>query len=120
MITVFYDGACGLCAKEIKYYQKIARAGFFTWIDITKEPDDFTRRGYDVLAGLKALHVQDEAGTMHKGVAAFVVIWRALPQPWPILAALCRLPFILPFLEAIYQRFAAWRFKKLGYDRCAL
>ena len=29
MITVFYDGKCGLCSKEIKYYRRIAISGVF-------------------------------------------------------------------------------------------
>ena len=37
MITVFYDGKCGLCSKEINHYIKIAPEGIFNWQDITKD-----------------------------------------------------------------------------------
>ena len=32
---VLYDGKCGLCNKEILYYQTIAPKGKFEWVDIT-------------------------------------------------------------------------------------
>ena len=31
MIEVFFDGKCGLCSKEIAYYQSIAPSGVFVW-----------------------------------------------------------------------------------------
>ena len=27
LVTVFYDGKCGLCSKEINHYKKIAPTG---------------------------------------------------------------------------------------------
>ena len=33
MIEVFYDGKCGLCSKEISYYQGIAPVGIFVFIN---------------------------------------------------------------------------------------
>jgi predicted DCC family thiol-disulfide oxidoreductase YuxK len=120
MITVFYDGACGLCAREIKHYQRIAPLGRFTWVDITKEPEAFVARGFQVAEGLKALHAEDDAGRMQIGVAAFLVIWRGLSWPWRTAARIVGLPLVLAVAERVYKIFAAWRFKKLGYDRCAL
>ena len=37
MIEVFFDGKCGLCSKEIAYYQSIAPSGIFVWMDITTD-----------------------------------------------------------------------------------
>jgi predicted DCC family thiol-disulfide oxidoreductase YuxK len=118
MITVFYDGKCGLCRREIEHYKRIAHQGIFDWVDITKTPDPFTSRGYVVKEGLKALHVEDGNGRMRIGMAAFGVIWSGLPWAWPLLSYPLRVPLILSLAEAIYFRFAAWRFKRLGYDKC--
>jgi predicted DCC family thiol-disulfide oxidoreductase YuxK len=120
MITVFYDGKCGLCSREIIYYKRIAPEGVFEWIDIVKMPAEFEKRGFEVKAGLKALHVEDDLGVMHKGVSAFIVIWRKLPRFWPYIAFLIGLPIVLPLSKKIYGLFAAWRFKKLRYDQCQL
>jgi predicted DCC family thiol-disulfide oxidoreductase YuxK len=119
MITVFYDGACGLCAREIAHYRRIAPKHGLAWIDITQTPQLFTAKGYKVEEGLKALHVEDGEGKMHVGVAAFIVIWQKLPR-WRLLAMLASLPLILPLLESCYRHFARWRFKRLGYDRCRI
>ena len=114
-ITVFYDGACGLCAKEIAHYQNIAPAGVFHWIDITRDSAPFTERGYKVADGLKALHVEDRSGAMHLGVDGFIVIWQELKR-WRILATLMGLPGIRHAARFAYRHFARWRFKKLGYE----
>ena len=118
LIAVFYDGKCGLCRREISHYQRIAPEGVFDWIDITVNPEPFESRGFTVPEGLKALHVLDDSAAMRKGVAAFAVIWRQLPAFWPMLALMLRIPLVLPLAEKIYAAFAAWRFKKLGYDQC--
>jgi len=120
MITVFYDGACGLCRREIDHYQRIADAAHFQWIDITRHPTPFIERGYHVNDGLKLLHAEDTAGQMHIAVRAFLLIWRHLPGPWPLLARLVGWPPLLALAEPAYRRFAAWRYARLGYDQCAL
>ena len=38
MITIFYDGKCGLCSREINYYKKIAQVDKFQWLDIATNP----------------------------------------------------------------------------------
>jgi len=68
-ITVFYDGECGLCSKEINYYKKIKPEGVFKWIDITCEPEHFEKLGFKKQDGLRALHAQDTNGTIHIGVS---------------------------------------------------
>ena len=46
LITVFYDGKCGLCNKEIDHYRKISPGGIFHWQDITKSNNaDLTKAG---------------------------------------------------------------------------
>ena len=39
MITVFYDGKCGLCAREIGYYRRIAPDGVFVWQDVSESAE---------------------------------------------------------------------------------
>lgn len=114
MITVYYDGKCGLCAREIRHYKRIAPEGVFDWQDITHTPDSFTQKGYTLAEGLKALHAEDESGRMHIGVAAFILIWRHLPR-WRWLARFASLPGIRHMGGFAYDRFANWRFKRLTH-----
>jgi predicted DCC family thiol-disulfide oxidoreductase YuxK len=113
-IRVFYDGICSLCAREIAHYQSIAPKETFDWVDIGNNPKSFEALGYSQLEGLKLLHVQDMAGTMHIGLPAFIIIWKHLPR-WHWLATLTNLPIIKPILSWVYRRFAGWRFKRQGY-----
>jgi predicted DCC family thiol-disulfide oxidoreductase YuxK len=119
MITVFYDGKCGLCRREINYYMRIAPVGVFKWVDITVMPEPFVELGYTINEGLKALHVRDAGGAMHIAVDGFIVIWQQLPR-WHFLAKIAKLPIIHFVASKLYHLFAAWRFKKLGYASCGL
>ncbi|MGB2492066.1 MAG: DCC1-like thiol-disulfide oxidoreductase family protein, partial [Candidatus Puniceispirillum sp.] len=38
MIQIYFDGKCGLCSKEIRYYQHIAPEGIFAWHDVATDP----------------------------------------------------------------------------------
>jgi len=35
-LTVFYDGACPLCRREIAFYQRLDRAQRLVWRDVAK------------------------------------------------------------------------------------
>jgi len=78
MITVFYDGKCGLCSKEINHYIKIAPEGIFDWQDITKDDAKLTELGISLADGLKLLHATDNQNKLHIGVDAFILIWKQL------------------------------------------
>ena len=70
MITVFYDGKCGLCSKEINHYRKIAPSGIFNWQDITESADELKKAGISLSEGLRLLHAKDNSGQTHIGVDA--------------------------------------------------
>lgn len=117
MITVFYDGKCGLCSKEINHYRKIAPVGIFDWQDITESADDLKKEGVSLSEGLKLLHAKDEEGLMHVGVDAFILVWKQL-RWWRILAIFVGLPIVRRIANIFYGYFAIWRFKRL--EHCQL
>ncbi len=118
-INVFYDGACGLCSKEIAHYKAIAPVGIFEWIDITHDSNAFELLGYHKEDGLRALHALDSQRNMHIGIDAFILIWSQLKR-WCILGAFVSLPIIKDLAKFLYKHFANWRFKKLGYGACQI
>ena len=118
MITVFYDGKCGLCRKEIHHYRNIAPEGIFLWQDVTDSDYNPVQEGLSVADGLKLLHAKDADGHMHIGVDAFILIWKQLKR-WRILAALVRLPIVYPVAHLIYRNFAQRRFQKLKHCQLA-
>ena len=113
-VSVYYDGKCSLCAKEIAYYKNIAPENTFSWVDITVCAKELELEGISFSQGLKLLHVRDEAGKFHTGADAFVCMWRKLPR-WHYLAYVVSLPGIKQLANFIYHRFATWRFKRLSH-----
>ena len=71
MIEVFFDGKCGLCSKEIAYYQSIAPSGIFAWMDIATDASPLAAHQISQADALRHLHVRDAAGDWHIGAAAF-------------------------------------------------
>lgn len=119
MITVYYDGKCGLCSKEINYYKRIAPPNIFNWHDITRDAETFTQKGYLLTDGLKALHAEDAEGHMHIGVDAFILIWKQLKY-WRYLGFCVGLPGIRHLANFAYRVFANWRFARLSHCQVAL
>ncbi len=119
MITVFYDGKCSVCSKEIAYYKRIAAPGLFDWQDVTEDASVLLPHGISLAEALKSLHVMDESGRLEIGVDAFIVIWKQLPY-WKILGFFVSLPLIRHMAKWAYRLFAAWRFKRLTHCQIAL
>lgn len=118
MITVFYDGKCGLCRREIEYYKRIAPANIFIWKDITVDASSVEALGITYTDALMLLHAQDQSGRLYKGIDAFLIIWQQLPY-WRMLAVTINLPLIRSIANLAYRIFAAWRFKRLEHCQIA-
>ena len=102
MITVVYDGKCGLCSKEINHYSKMAPPNIFNWQYITESADELNKEGISLSEGLRLLHAKDEEGLVHVGVDAFILIWKQLRR-WRILAFLVGLPIIRQIANTAYR-----------------
>ena len=118
MIEVFFDGKCGLCSREIAYYQNIAPSGIFAWMDIATDASPLAAHQISQADALRHLHVRDEAGEWHIGAAAFLVIWQQL-RYWRFLAILVGLPMIRQIAAMVYNCFADYRFAKLAHCQIA-
>ena len=74
------DRKCGLCSKEILQYTKLAHPNTVTLQGVANEPNLVEVFGVSQEAVLRPLHARDVDGKWHIGVAAFILIWRQLPQ----------------------------------------
>jgi predicted DCC family thiol-disulfide oxidoreductase YuxK len=109
--TIFFDGGCPLCRREIGHYRRLDAADRCRWVDISLEPGVLASYGIDYGAAMARLHAVDAQGAVVSGVAAFVVTWRELPG-YRHLAHLLERFALVPFLDRIYARFAAWRLRR--------
>ena len=119
MITVYYDGKCGLCSKEISYYKKLANKDKLKWIDLTNDDKEFIGYGYKKSDGLKILHAKDEEDNFYLGIDAFIVIWKNIKY-WKLLSYIVSIPIIYQIAKFFYSKFAKWRFNKLEHCKISI
>jgi predicted DCC family thiol-disulfide oxidoreductase YuxK len=106
--TVYFDGMCTVCNREIATYQRLRGGNTINWVDASRCDVSELSAGLDRAYALQRLHVQTANGTLLSGAAAFVEIWKHLPAfAW--MARLCASPYVLPVLEFVYRRFLVMR-----------
>ena len=104
-LTVWHDGACPLCRREIALMRRLDRRGAIRFVDASTA--DAASCPVDRADLLARFHARED-GTMLHGAAAFAAMWRAIPVLRPLgLAA--RRPWVLAALEALYGRFLVVR-----------
>ncbi|WP_019904108.1 DUF393 domain-containing protein [Methylobacterium sp. 77] len=109
VLTVYYDGACPLCAAEIRTYRRSRGSERLRFVDVSGDdaPDilgpDLTRA-----AARARFHVRDEHGRLASGAKGFIRLWRHLPG-WRWLAIFASLPGMPILAEAAYRRFLPLR-----------
>jgi len=99
-LTVWFDGGCPLCRREIALMRRLDRRGAIDFVDVS---DGGGACPIDRAALLARFHAR-EGGELLSGAAAFAAMWRAVPLLRPLgLAA--RDPRVLAALEWLYVRF---------------
>ena len=99
-VTVWYDGACPLCVREIALMRRLDKRARIAFINVT---DSETGCPLDRELLLSRFHAF-ENGVMLSGAAAFAAMWRVIPVLRP-LGLMARNPAILRILERIYLLF---------------
>lgn len=107
-LTVYYDGACPLCAREIATYRRLRGAERLCWVDASDRGPEGLGPDLSREAALARFHVRTADGTLVSGGAAFVRVWSALPGlRW--LAAIAGRPPLSWALEPAYRLFLRLR-----------
>jgi|TARA_B110000967_G_scaffold136805_1_gene139673 predicted DCC family thiol-disulfide oxidoreductase YuxK len=119
MISVFYDDKCSLCAREIKFYKKIAPRDSCKWVGLSSSPKELRLKNIRIVDALMYLHAKDCEGNFHIGVDAFILIWAKLSY-FKYLNYIISLPVIYQFACFFYDKFAKYRFNRLEHCQVAL
>ena len=109
--TVFFDGECPMCRREIDHYRHLRGADRLLWVDITREETMLEAHGLRRENAMARFHVRDASGIWHIGAWGFVELWSHLPA-YRWLARLVRKLQLVPVMDRIYNRFARWRLKR--------
>jgi predicted DCC family thiol-disulfide oxidoreductase YuxK len=96
-LTIWYNGACPLCIREIALMRRLDWRGAIDFRDVSP-PDAVCPLDRQLL--LARFHASDD-GVMLSGAAAFAAMWRAIPLLKPLGWA-ARNPVILRLLERLY------------------
>ena len=108
-LTVFYDGSCPLCRREIEVYRGLEARAPVCFADVSDPAlaaEDVAGRPREAL--LARFHVRAADGRLLDGAAAFLALWAALPG-WRWLARAGRLPGAPWLLERLYRLFLRGR-----------
>ncbi|HEX4843642.1 MAG TPA: demethoxyubiquinone hydroxylase family protein [Limnobacter sp.] len=102
-LTVFYDGSCPLCRREIALYQGLKSDQAIAWMDVSAEQTELPANCQrDTL--MQRFHIQSPDGELQSGALAFATLWQALPG-WRWLGRLAKLPGVLGWMEWLYLGF---------------
>ncbi len=105
-LTVYFDGSCPLCRREIALYRRQRGAERLDWVDVSAEAT--LGEGLSCEAAMRRFHVREARGQLHSGGAAFARLWRALPG-WRLLGCVFAWPPLSWALEAAYRMFLPLR-----------
>lgn len=104
-LTVWYDGACPLCLREIALMRRLDRRERIVFQDVSERgPANCPLDQAELLARFHAR----EDDRIVSGAEAFAAMWRQIPLLRP-LGELARLPPALWLLERAYRGFLRLR-----------
>ncbi len=110
MDTLYYDGKCALCSREIRFLKKHAKALHFIDIHTLEEthlPDKVTL--------LKVLHLRKSDKTWLTGIDATVCSWQHTPYGY--IMQILKWPIINIFTQYIYKYWANKRYCNLYQEK---
>lgn len=78
--TVYFDGDCPVCAREIEMYRRQPGAGTVQWVNVAQCEATALGAGLTRAAAMARLHVRRADGNLVSGARAFTELWSALPR----------------------------------------
>jgi predicted DCC family thiol-disulfide oxidoreductase YuxK len=100
-LTVWFDGSCPLCRREIGLMRRLDRRRAICFIDVAAPGEAHCPADRAEL--LARFHAR-ENGRLLSGAAAFAAMWRAIPLLRPM-GMLARIPAVLRLMERGYLAF---------------
>lgn len=108
MLTLYYDGGCPVCTREIGFYQRCRGAERINWVNLAACDDAALGSGLSSDAAYARLHARRPDGTLLSGARAFAALWQALPA-FRFAGRIAALPGVVHGLEAGYRGFLKLR-----------
>jgi predicted DCC family thiol-disulfide oxidoreductase YuxK len=111
-LTVFFDGACPICAREIALMKRLDRRRQLEFCDFSTQEYDAASSGFATGDLGAVIHARWADGSVITGVDVFRAMWEAVGLG--LLAKLSRLSLVEPLLLRAYAWFARNRLRLTG------
>lgn len=119
--SVFYDGACPLCRREIKVYKKLTEKesveNQINWIDISQSQEELNNEGIIYEDAMRLIHIKDSSGVHQVGLDGMLTLWDRIPYYRKLSGFIRHFPSIHPFLARCYEFLAKHRMKIPGRSK---
>ena len=111
-LTVFFDGACPICDREIALMKRLDRRRQLEFCDFSAQEYDAASSGFATADLGAVIHARWADGSIITGVEVFRAMWEAVGLGF--LARLSRLSLVEPLVLKAYAWFAHNRLRLTG------
>ena len=109
-LTIFFDGGCPLCKREVDFLQSRNQKGYLRFIDINRS--DFSsdlKFGITYKKAMERIHALKSDGSIIKDIKVFQEAYDLIGLGW--IYAPTKLPIFNKLFELIYGVWAKYRLK---------
>lgn len=100
-LTVYHDGSCALCRREIALVQGLTANSDIAFVDVSNRTGE-AAPGLSADAAMRRFHVRRSDGTTLSGARAFIELWSKTPRlAW--ISHLARWPIAVRALDGLYS-----------------
>jgi len=109
-LTIFFDGDCPLCKREVDFLQSRNQEGFLSFIDISS-PDFPLHHHYGITykQAMYRIHALKSDGSLIKDIKVFQEAYSLIGLGW--IYAPTKLPILDKVFEMFYGLWAKYRLK---------
>ena len=109
-LTIFFDGGCPLCKREVDFLQSRNQKGYLNFIDINTS-DFYVNLKYGITykEAMERIHALKSDGSVIKDIKVFQEAYDLIDLGW--IYAPTKIPIFDKFIEFIYRIWAKYRLK---------
>lgn len=108
LLTVYYDGGCPVCIREVGFYRRRRGAEDIRWVNLAQCEDSELGADLGRDAAYARLHARARDGRLLSGAHAFAALWQALPA-FRLAGRVAALPGVVQVLDWGYRGFLRLR-----------
>ena len=109
-LTIFFDGGCPLCRREVDFLQSRNQKGHLGFVDINNS--DFSldpKYGITYKQAMDRIHAMKSDGSVIKDIKVFQEAYSLIGLGW--IYAPTKLPILDKFIEFVYGLWARYRLR---------